>query len=83
MIFFTQFSLSLKCSIFQEEKKKIAKELEEEELEPMVENPELIKKEMEALYGTDKATEILGCKILDLRIVYPHIFDRGLVLLWS
>ena len=53
----------------KEEKRKIAKQLEEEEIEPMVENPEVIEKEMEALYGTDKATEILGCKIVNLDLM--------------
>jgi len=44
-----------------EQKRKIAKQLEEEEeIEPVVENPDLIKKEMEALFGTEKADEILA-----------------------
>ena len=44
-----------------EQKRKIAKQLEEEEeIEPVVENTDLIKKEMEALFGTEKADEILA-----------------------
>ena len=54
--------------------------MEEEEIEPMVENPEVIEKEMEALYGTDKATEILGCKIVNLDLMIKFC-SRGVVIL--
>ena len=44
-----------------DQKRKIAKQLEEEEeIEPVVENTDLIKKEMEELFGIEKADEILA-----------------------